>query len=74
MAPSTRAQETQAHKDIIEPIPSAKIEIAFRVSTAMSRVNALRAIPPAMKANPVRIHARKVRSLASVNRGLGSLP
>ncbi len=74
MERSTRAQEIQAQSEIIEPMARARIEIALRVSTAMSKVNALSAIPPAINAKPVLIQARKVRSFASVNRGSGSLP
>ena len=43
-------------------------------SRAVSRATAAMATPAARKPSPVRIQARKVRSLAKVKRGSGSVP
>jgi hypothetical protein len=54
--------------------PSKRIDAASLRPGCEGKANASSATPPTMRASPTRIQARKVRSLASVNRGLGSKP
>ena len=56
------------------PIATSTRDAARRKPSCRSSPSTSSATPPAMSASAVRIQARKVRSLASVNRASGSLP
>jgi hypothetical protein len=63
-----------APRTAARPSTSSSSEAASRKPGSNGTVSASRATPPAVSASAVRIHAKNVRSLASVNRGSGSLP
>ena len=73
-ARSTNVQLHQANGGTISPRVSKIIDAMRRSAGCSGSASASRATPAATKAKAVLIQARKVRSLASVKRGSGSVP
>ena len=73
-ARSVAAQLNQARTGTARPSASKRIDAASLRPGCEGKANASSATPPTMRASATRIQARKVHSLASVNRGLGSTP